>query len=228
MSRLADYLTFAKTHPDLFVSPVQDGFTILLNEEEIHKAESKEAEKLISQGMPAEWAQVGIAYRDQYLLILRDAVRFPDGSLATCIRAVDEGESVPGVVILPVYQGKILLIRHFRHELRNWHLEIPQGFGMPGLSSEECAQRELEEEIGATVFRMTSLGQAHPDTSSGSNRLALFYADVATYGKVESQEGIVELLPTPISEVERMIREHELTSMTLLVTYTRAKLLGLI
>src|SRR5438552_18213950 len=137
MSTLADYLAFAKAHPGLFVNPPQGGITILLDEDEIREAEKQEAQRLEAQVMPAEWAKVGIVYRDQYVLLLRDAVRFPDGSLGTYIRSVEEDEHAPGVVVLPLHQGQVLLIRHFRHEKRDWQLEIPQGFGIPDLSSEE-------------------------------------------------------------------------------------------
>ena len=67
------------------------------------------------------------------------------------------------MVVLPFYRGQVLLVRHFRHKLRTWDLEIIQGFGMPGLSSEECARRELKEEIEATASRLVSLGRVHPD-----------------------------------------------------------------
>jgi ADP-ribose pyrophosphatase len=228
MNTLADYLAFAKAHPGLFVNPPQGDIAILLNEDEIREAEMQEGGRLEAQGMPAEWARVGIAYQDQYVLLLRDAVRFSDGTLGTCIRSVDENEHATGVVVLPLHRGQVLLIRHFRHSTRNWHLEIPQGFGTPGLSSEESIRIELKEEIGATVSRLISLGQAHLDTSSGANSVDLFFAEIDSYGEVELQEGITELLPTPISEVERMIRENEIDNVFLLVTYARAKLHGLL
>ena len=223
-----DYLTFAKAHPGLFFNPPQDGITILLDEDEIREAERQEAQRLEAQGLPTEWAKVGFAYRDQYVLILRDAVRFPDGSLGTCIRSVDEDEHAPGVVVLPLHQGQVLLIRHFRHEKRGWQLEIPQGFGMPGLSSEESIRIELKEEIDATISRLVPLGQVHLDTHSGANRVEVFFTEIDSYGEVDLQEGITELLPTPVSELERMIRENEIDNVFLLVTYARAKLYGLL
>ncbi len=228
MSTLADYLSFVRTHPALFKNPSHGGITILLDVDEIREAESQASQKLKAQGMSVEWAKVGIAYQDQYVLLLRDAVRYPDGSLDTCIRSVDEVERATGVVVLPVYQGQVLLIRHFRHEMRDWQLEIPQGFAIPGLSSEESIRIELKEEIDASVSRLISLGRVHLDTSSSANYDELFFADIDSYGEVEFQEGIVELLPTPVAQVEKMIRECEITSTTLLVTYTRAKLQGLL
>src|SRR2546421_371902 len=112
--------------------------------------------------MPVEWAQVGIAFEDQYAMILRDAVRFPAGSLGTYIRMVRKG--TPGVIVFPIYQKQVLLIRHFRHATRTWHIEIPRGFGMKDLSSEESARRELREEIEATISCLVPLGRIYPDT----------------------------------------------------------------
>ena len=195
MSTLADYLAFAKAHPALFVNPSQGGITILLDENEIREAEAQMAQWLQTKGMPSECAQVGIAYRDQYVLLLRDAVRFPNGSLGTYIRSVGADRSTPGVVVLSVYQGQVLLIRHFRHATRTWHLGIPSGFGMPGLSSEENAKRELEEEVAAIVSRLIPLGLVHLDVHTGADYVELFFAEVESYGEVEVQEGITELLP---------------------------------
>ncbi len=227
MSTLADYFAFAKAHPEQFVNPPGGSFTILLDEAEIQETESQAAQKLQAQGLPVEWACVGIVYQDQYVQLLRDAVRFPDGSLGVCTRWGGE-QGTPGVAVLPFYQGQVLLIRHFRHELRTWDLEVIQGFGIPGLSSEECARKELEEEIGATASRLVPLGRVYPDTVWGADYVELFYAEVESYGELEAQEGITDLLLTSVSELERLIREREVTNVFLLVAYSRAKLQGLL
>lgn len=198
MSTLEDYFAFAKTHPTLFVNPQGGGFTILLDEAEIRKAESQMVQWLKAKGLPTEWAQVGIAFQDQYAMILRDAVRFPN-------------------------RGQVLLIRHFRHATRTWHIEIPRGFGTRGFSSEENAQRELKEEIGATIARLVSLGKVYLDAGAEAGYNDFFYAEIESYGQLEADEGIVELLPTAQSEFERMIRENELTDGFTLTAYALAK-----
>lgn len=227
MSTLADYLAFAESHPALFINPPEGGYNILLDETAIQKVEAETEEELKARWLPAEWAKVGIVYQDQYLFLLRDAVRFPDGSVGTYIRFVDRYPGALGVVILPMYQRQILLIKHFRHATRTWHFEVPRGFGIEG-STEENARRELEEEIGATASRVVSLGLMHPDTGMSSQQVALFYADVASYGQIEAEEAITELLPTPVTEFERMIRENEITDGFTLTVYARAKVHGLL
>ncbi len=228
MSTLADYLAFAKAHPALFANPSEGGIAILLDEVEIREAETKMAQLLESKGMPAEWARVGIALQDQYVFMLRDAVRFPGGFLGTYFRLISEEDDPHGVAVLPYYQQQVLLIRHFRHATRTWHLEIPRGFGTKGLSSEENARRELEEEIGATISRLFSLGQTYPNTGMTSECDELFFAEVESYGDVDTQEAITELLPTSVPEFERMISDNEITDGFTLAAYARAKLKGLL
>ncbi len=226
MNNREEYFAFVKAHPSLFENPPGAGFTILLDEEDIQKAEVQAAQRLKAGGMPTAWAQVGIAYQDQYAMILRDAVRFPNGKLGTYIRMV--GDGTPGVIVLPVCRGKILLIRHFRHATRTWHLEIPRGFGTLGLSGEENAKKELTEEIGATVSRLISLGNVYPDAGADSGYNDFFYAEVESYGDLEVNEAITELLPTSITEFERMVRENEITDGFTLTAYALAKVRSLL
>jgi ADP-ribose pyrophosphatase len=222
LSLLEDYLDFAQANPALFANSSPGGITILLDEKEIREVEEQTVRRLTTQGKPAEWARVGIVYRDQYLLILRDAVRFPDGSLGTYIRLVNQYPGVLGVAVLPVYQGQILLVRHFRHATRLWHLEIPRGFGQE-LSAEEDAYREVLEEIGGQIVHLVSLGHVYPNTGMTSERVALFYAEVETYGNVEVVEAISEIVPASLSEVERMIRSNEIEDGFTLTAYALAK-----
>jgi ADP-ribose pyrophosphatase len=227
LDRLDEYLVFAERHAEMFANP-PGGFTILLDKEEIRGVEKQVAEWLKARGMPANWAEVGIAFQDQYGLILRDAVEFPNADRRTYTRFTSEMETGPGVVTLPRYREQLLLIRHFRHATRAWHLEVPRGFGIAGLSSEESALAELDEEIGATVSRLVSLGRVHPDSGAGSDAAALFYAEVESYGDVEAAEGIAELLPTSVADFEAMIRDNEITDGFTIAAYARAKLKGLL
>lgn len=229
MSDLTAYLAFVKEHSSFFINPPGAAYTILLDEREIRSVEEVVGKRLAAEGLSPQLAQVGIAYRDQYILLLRDAVLLPDGSVDILLRMVDESEgSCPGVITFPVYQHNVLLIRHFRHETRDWRLEIPGGFGMPGMSSAESAIRELEEEIGAQVARLVSLGRVYGDPGVQAGYTDLFYAELSAIGELETQEGILELLQVPIREFEQMIRANEINDAVVLTAYARARLQGLL
>jgi ADP-ribose pyrophosphatase len=222
-----DYFALVRERPELFHNPPGAGYTILLDEEGIRRAEVHMEQQLEAEGGSPEWARVGVAFRDQYAMIVRDAVRFPDGSLGTYIRFVSVYPGVVGVVALPIWRRQVLLIRHFRHATRSWHLEIPRGFGS-GTDSSESARRELAEEIGAEVSRLVALGEVHPDSGADASRVALYLAEVESYGDAELQEGITEIIPTAIPELEGMIASGELEDGFLLMAYARAKARGLL
>src|SRR5215469_7265599 len=189
MSDRAAYFALVSSRPDMFRNPPGASFEILLDEADIHQAEQAVAQKLADSSAPTEWAEVGIAFRDQYVTLLRDAVRFADGSLGTYIRMVEPEASFPGVVVLPVWKGQILLIRHFRHATRAWHLEIPRGFGLSA-DPAESARTELTEEIGASAATLTQLGEVYPDAGADNSKIGIFYAEVESYGQPDAQEGI--------------------------------------
>lgn len=221
------YFTLMRERPDLFVNPPDGAITIILDGEEIGQVEAHMAEWLAARGLSPEWAQVGIAYEDQYLMLLRDAVRFPDGSPGTYIRMVAPAGGAPGVIILPVYEGKVLLLRHFRHGTRSWLLEFPRGFGEPGFSSAENARRELGEEIAGVVKRLVPLGPVHIDGGSGQVD-ELFYAELDGYGAHDQMEGIAEVMAVPVAELDRLIATAEITDGYTLAAYARAKARGLL
>jgi ADP-ribose pyrophosphatase len=227
MSDLERYFALVRERPDLFANPPGAEISILLDKDEIRAAEAMMGEYYASRQQPTEWAEVGVLYRDRYLLLLRDAVRFANGTPGTYIRIIDESGTA-GVIILPVYEGKVLLTRHFRHATRRWHLEIPRGFGEQGLSSEENARRELEEETGAIIARLVSLGRAYPNTGITSECDDFYYAEITSYGLPDRQEGISELITVTVPEVEALIRDNVIDDEFTIVAYTRAKLQGLL
>jgi ADP-ribose pyrophosphatase len=225
--QLRRYLELADQRPDWFANPPNAAFAILLDEAEIRLAEEQQAERLVARGQPADWATVGVIYEDQYLLLLRDAVRFLDGSHGTYIRFAENLRAPGAVAVLPVYDGKILLIRHFRHATRDWHLEIPIGGCEPGATTEEDARRELVEEIGGVARRLVSLGVLHSDIGMGGGTIELFYAEIERYGAAETVEGITDIVPVTPGEFEMLIRDGLMTTATPIAAFTYARAHGL-
>jgi ADP-ribose pyrophosphatase len=121
----------------------------------------------------------GVVYGDEWVQVVRDAVRFPSGREGTYLRifgnpAVD-GPS--GAVILPLLNGRILLRRMFRHATRAWEVEAPRGGCHPddaGIAA--TAARELAEEIGQEAQELVPLGTVYGDTGLLATSAAVFLA----------------------------------------------------
>jgi len=69
-----------------------------------------------------------------------------------------------GVVTVPIREdGRIILIRQFRHAARMWLRELPRGGRKFGESVEDAARREIREEIGYETLSTFDLGRVSPD-----------------------------------------------------------------
>ncbi|MGW8889995.1 NUDIX hydrolase [Streptomyces sp. NPDC055749] len=167
----------------------------------------------------------GVLHEDPYILLVRDPVRFPDGSEGTYIRSLTPTRE-QGCVILPLLAGDVVLIEHFRHATRSWHWEVPRGAGTAGLSDEENAAKELLEEIGAVPDEMIPLGAVHPDTGTTGDRVALFAARISGTGPLDRAEGIRRCLTVPFAEAEAMVGDGRITDAYTIVVLTRARLAG--
>ena len=86
-----------------------------------------------------------VVYKGDFLDVRQDEVLLPNGETGT-----REWINHPGaVVIVPILpNGEIALIRQFRYAAGSEFIELPAGKLNAGEDPEECALRELEEEIG--------------------------------------------------------------------------------
>ncbi|MCX7828677.1 MAG: NUDIX hydrolase [Thermanaerothrix sp.] len=87
-------------------------------------------------------------YEGKIVSVARDEVELPNGR--TTFREVAIHR--PAVAVLPVLDdGRILLIRQYRHPLKKVIWEIPAGLLEEGEDPVGAAQRELREETGCRV-----------------------------------------------------------------------------
>ena len=69
-----------------------------------------------------------------------------------------------GIVTVPIREdGRILLVRQFRHASRMWLRELPRGGRNYGESVDDAARREIREEIGYETLETFDLGRVVPD-----------------------------------------------------------------
>jgi len=154
-------------------------------------------------------------------------VIFPTGREAVHHRVLSNSDP-SGSAALPVIEGRILLIRHFRHAPRQWSWEIPRGAIEPGQSALAAAKSELEEEIDAKVEHLIPLGRVHGAGALISGSVALFVAQVSAYGAPSRNEGISEIRVFETATVERMIEASEITDSFTLAAFLHARLRALL
>lgn len=170
-------------------------------------------------------AGTGLMYQDRYIVLLRDAVRFRDGTIGPYVRTFPAAAH-GGAAVLPILDGKIVLLRHFRHATRAWHWEIPRGYSDGDETPEQTARREIKEELGVDVTELSALGTVHPDTGHGGGSAGLYLARLPHLGRIEAREGIDEIRQISPAEFDTMARAQQITDSYTLAAVLQARIHG--
>lgn len=108
---------------------------------------------------------------------MRDGEPYAQDYLVVAPKQVS-GDLVTGVAILPICDGKISLIKAYRHAIQEESWEIPRGLIEKGEDVSSSALRELEEETGLSceVDEIKFLGLVTPDAGILAARIKLYVA----------------------------------------------------
>ena len=161
-------------------------------------------------------------YQGRVFGVRRDEVIEPGG-----VRATRDIVAHPGsIVVLPVFlDGRILLIRQYRHSVGDFLWELVAGRIDAGETPLAAARRELREETGFTARGLRKLLELVPTPGFVSEKMVIFLAEGLMAGKAqpESDERITARRFRP-PEIERMIRSGRLRdakSVAALLYYVR-------
>jgi ADP-ribose pyrophosphatase len=149
-----------------------------------------------------------IIYKGPIFGIRRDEVIEPSG-----VRATREVITHPGsVVVLPVLpDGRILMIRQYRHATRQYLWELVAGRIDAGEKPRQAAARELIEETGYRARKFRIFLDVFPTPGFLEERMFILLAEGLTAGvaQPEDDEKIVSRTYTR-KQLEEMIRRGKL------------------
>ena len=151
----------------------------------------------------------GVLYQSPYSMLVVDLVEDGSGKRFAYERVVPTQKN--GIVCMPVYDGKFLLLRQYRHSLRERQWGFPRGFGEQGLSAEENLRKEVQEEIVAEVLRVALLGYVAPDSGLLSSKVSVFCCEITEPALMMGYEGIDSLCLLSKEELAQKIRDGEIT-----------------
>lgn len=142
-----------------------------------------------------DWTRLGEVYQDQYARIVRFPVMFPNGALGTYLiwfwhAEFGRKDACCAMPVMP--DGKICLLKTYRHATRTWTLEFPRGGTEPGKSIFDALRKEVKEEAGFDIGEIVSLGEMEPDNGILSSVLPVFMVKVIAEGNtaIEYAEAI--------------------------------------
>jgi ADP-ribose pyrophosphatase len=226
-----DYFELIQTHPSLFKNS-KDKLAIELvsDAKAIKEWQAQRIRELAQAGKPLSWADIGVVLDDPYYVIVRDLVRFSDGSMNGYNRIFGRADLAGGqaVAVLPIFKKKILVMKQYRHVTRSWEYEIPRGYGEANTRPAKQARNEILEEVQGKIKKLHNLGVVKENTGSVSHPVALFMAELSGVGKPNPDENIKEILWLSLKEFEKWIASGKISDGFTMAAYTRAKTKGLI
>jgi ADP-ribose pyrophosphatase len=127
----------------------------------------------------------------------------------------------PGsVVIVPVAaDGRVILVRQYRHAIGRWAWELPAGSLKPGEDVTAAARRECQEEIGLIASALEPLGSFFPTPGYCDEEMHFFRAaglrepgpdDEAAH---QDEDEDIEARPFAVADVRRMIASGEVVDL---------------
>jgi ADP-ribose pyrophosphatase len=158
----------------------------------------------MSDSRPIQTVSSRIDWQCPYFRIRRDEIRLPDTSDG--IYYVLEIHA--SVFIVPVLDdGRIVLIRNYRHTLGEWVWEVPAGGVEAGQSPDEAARLELLQEIGGTAQAIKFMLKASTMNGIGQHIAHLYLATGVTLGATQHEAlEFMEVHPMPVAEVFSLIQ----------------------
>ena len=147
-------------------------------------------------------------YKGKVFDLRRDVVIEPGGVQVERDVVVHPGS----VVVLPVFpDGRMLLIRQYRHSVGEFLWELVAGRKEPGETPVAAARRELMEETGYTAKRFRKLMRVVPAPGFVTEWMWIFAAEGLTQGAAhtEEDEKITPRIFT-VKQAEKMIQRGTL------------------
>lgn len=119
--------------------------------------------------------------------------------------------------------GKVVLVRQYRHAAGGWLLEVPAGKRNAGEDPYDCAVREVTEEIGLRPTVLEPLGAIWTTPGFADERIWLFVAtelEPATQNLDEDE--VLEVVRLPFEEAVARARDGRIPDAKSAIALLRA------
>lgn len=162
-------------------------------------------------------SQSGVSCR--VFSVRTDTARSPRTNLEHDFSIIEASEWV-NIIPLTIDQ-EVVMVRQYRHGIREVTLEIPGGLVDPGDTPEQAAVRELTEETGYGSGEIRFLGSFHPHPAIMNNRCHTYLANGVRPEQVQKldQGEDIEVVLVPLKEIPELIRTGQITHALMITAF---------
>lgn len=175
----------------------------------------------------AKYKKLGevLAYKSKLVEFYEDHLELPDGTQVVYDLIKHSG----GAAVLPIDEnGKLVLIRQYRNSVDMEVYEIPAGLKEEDdVSGEQCARRELEEEVGYITDDLEFIAEVYGAIGVSNEKTDIFLAQNLIPGKIHPDpEEFIEICRFDLNTALQMIANKEIvdSKTVIAILYYKMKL----
>lgn len=158
-----------------------------------------------------EWKVLASEYlfNEPWLTVRKDRCALPNGNIVPSFYVIEYPEWVN--VFALTQDDQVVMVKQYRHGIKEISIEIPGGVVDEGESIEEAAKRELMEETGYEFESFEYMGKICANPSTTNNFMHMYLAKGGR--KVGEQEldhsEEIEVVLMSIDEVKQLLKENK-------------------
>jgi ADP-ribose pyrophosphatase len=160
-----------------------------------------------------KWKVISSEYlfNDRWFKVRKEVCETPQGKIVDPYYVYDFSTWVGALPVTA--DGKIIMVKQYRHALGETCIEIPGGcVDDSDKNLEDAIAREVLEETGYSFTSYEYLGRISPNPSTNSNLLHMF---LAKGGKKLAKQQLddneeIEVMELSIDELKQLIRENKI------------------
>lgn len=151
-----------------------------------------------------------VAFQNRWWLVHQDRCQLPNG------RIIDDyfvRIARPIVMIIALTREReVVLVRQYRHGVRDILTELPAGYVEHGEDVLTAARRELQEETGFEAEEMIEIGRLVNDPTASNNFKHVFLAPNATPTSHQTPDPTeeIEVITAPLPRFREMLSSGEI------------------
>ncbi len=189
------YFELVNTRPQEFVNHGE--IDIILDREELLRYSEENNRTL------------GVIYESRFHIFIVDLVRDKKGNVFCYERLLKTNPG--GVVILTLHHGNFVLLKQYRHAMRDFQYAFPRGFGELKIDGLQNAKKEMSEELKSNTDNYALLGTVIADSGVCGNEVQVYKCDITDEVATSDSEGIVGGIEVTAAEIQEMIQNRQIT-----------------
>jgi len=203
-SELKEYLKLIEEQPELFTP--SDLIPIETDVEAIESFVKESGRK------------IGVIYKSDYNMLINDLIKKNEGGYYIYERVIPTNKG--GVVVIVRCGGKFILLKQFRHAIREYQYGFVRGYGEKGISLKENAAKETREELGVEVTSCEYIGEIIADSGLSGGRTSVFLCHTDELPTKSGHEGIQDFVFLSEKEIEEWISANKINDSFTLAAYS--------